>query len=307
MGIRRVTSSGGSAFGSESLSRWQEWITWPGFNAAARDSNFTGFAFARHMPIAFNAGNPAQLWVNLGNQVAQFRVISDVQVIDVFAIAGAIGAQECVHTWRGGLITNGWGVEFYQTFPPALESSPGVESSLAVVIAGWMRKRLAGDATSAAQFVGLINNNGDINRSTRVARIGIMGDGGSGFRFGSVNCPDAPPGGADNGATDIDGGSFQPAVLVNPGANWFHVKIKLVPATPTQSGRWGAYLNGRLVATFTNANNLPHTSRSAIDVSGAEYWPIQPAICAFGNGGAAPSPGYYLRDLRVRLEQDTSL
>lgn len=308
MGIRKVTGGAPTILGVSSLARWQEWIAWPSYNVAAAGSPWTGIAFARHMPTPYSAGNPASVWTPLGNQQAIFQVINDIQVLDVFAIAAAIGGQENCYTFRAGLVTAGWGLDFSHAFPTALEAAPGVETRLACVVQGWMRKRLAGDATSSAQFVGIVNNNGDINRSSRVARIGIMGDGVLGFRFGSLNCPDAvATGGTDNAATAIDPGSFQPANLVNPGASWFHAKIKMIPATEAQTGRVGCYLNGRLVVTFTSAARMPRTSLSSIDVAGSPYWPLQPAFAAWGNGGAAPSPGYYLRDLRVRLDEDVSL
>lgn len=308
MGVRRVTGSGGAFPGSESLTRWQEWRIWPGYNVAAAGTIFGGFAFARHLPVAWNAGNPAPVWVALGNSTAVFQVITDTQVLDVFAVAAAIGLQECVHLFRSGLVTNGYGVDFTHQYPTALESALGVETRLAQVISFWMRKKAAGDATSAAQFAGIINFNGEINRSSRVARIGVMGDGALGFRFGSLNCPDAiANGGLDNVANAIDPGSVQPAVLINPGVNWFHVIIKLVPATEGASGRWGAYLDGRLVAVFTDAARMPRTSLSGIDVQGSAYWVLAPAFAAFGNGGAAPSPGYYLRDVRVWLDSNLAL
>lgn len=294
--------------GAEALSRWQEWIAWPGYNVAARDVAWGGFAFGRHLPGGWNAGNLTNPWIILGNQAPFFRVINDLQVLDVFSIAGAIGAQECAQVFRGGLNNTGWGLEFAYNYPPILESAPGVEKQLACSVQAWMRKRLAGDATHSAQFIGFVNNNGDLNRSSRVARIGLMGDGVQGFRFGSLNCPNAVAnGGLDNVQAAIDAGSFQPNVLVNPAALWFHIRVKMIPAIEGQTGRVGCYLNGRLVKTFPLAANMPRTSLSGIDVSGAEYWPLTPCFAMFGNGGAAVTPGYYLRDVRVRLEEDVNL
>lgn len=308
MSIRKVGASGGDIPGSEVLRNYMEWVMDPGYNVAAVDTAIGGFAYNRILPAMWNAGNPVAVWQARGNQVAFFRVVNDISVVDVFAVAGAIGAQECAHLFRPANAPSASGqVDFPVELTPVLEAAPGVGTPRAGFIGAWMRKRLAGDATSCAQFVGFANDNGDLNRSTRVARIGIMGDGLLGFRFGSVNTPDAPPGGADNGATDIGPDSFQPATLVNPGASWFHVRIKAVPGVPGSPGRFGCYFNGRLVKVYTSLTNFPRTSRSAIDVSGAAYWPITPLFAAFGNGGAAPSPGYYLRDVRAGFTDDLTL
>lgn len=288
--------------GSAALQRWQEWIADPQYNVGSIDTAYAGFAYSRSLHAAWAAGNIAAVWVTFGNQAPVFRVVNDEHVLDVFAIAGAIGAQECGMTFSP--VTN-FGVDFKRVQPTLLEASPGVPAGLAGNVSAWIRKKAAGDATHCAQFVGFVNGGGgDFNRSTRVARIGLMGDGALGFRFGSVNCPDAPLGGADNGATNIDANSVQPAVLVNPGASWLHVRIKLVPATEFQTGRFACYLNGRLAATFTLAANMPRTSRSSIDVSAGPFHLVKPCFAMWGAGGAAPGPGYYLRDLRVRLEED---
>ena len=308
MSIRKVGASGGDIPGSEVLRNYMEWVMDPGYNVAAVDTAIGGFAYNRILPAMWNAGNPVAVWNPRGNQIAFFRVVNDISVVDVFAIAGAIGGQECAHIFRPSFGPGPSGqVDFPVELTPVLEAAPGVGTPRAAFLGAWMRKRLAGDATSCAQFVGFANDNGDLNRSTRVARIGIMGDGLLGFRFGSVNTPDAPPGGADNGATDIGPDSFQPATLVNPGASWFHVRIKAVPGVPGSPGRFGCYFNGRLVKVYTSLTNFPRTSRSAIDVSGAAYWPITPLFAAFGNGGAAPSPGYYLRDVRAGFTDDLTL
>jgi hypothetical protein len=305
----RKTGAAAPAFaGQSTLLNYLEWVMDPGYNVAAVDVAIGGYAYGRVLPAMFNAGNPVAVWNARGNQTAFFRVVNDISVVDVFAIAGAIGGQECAHIFRP---SNGPGpsgqVDFPADFTPVLEQAPGTGAPRAAFFAAWMRKRLAGDATSCAQFFGFANDNGDLNFSRRVARIGIMGDGALGFRFGSVNCPDAPAGGNDNAPGDIDADSFQPTILNNPGASWFHVRIKAVPGVPGVPARFGCYLSGRLVKVYTAVANFPHTSRSGIDVSGAAYWPIAPVFAAFGNGGAAPSPGYYLRDIRAGFTDDLTL
>jgi hypothetical protein len=309
MTLRKSGASAPEIPGIASLRIWQEWILCPGYQQTADGTNFLGHAFNRMLPGTFNAGNYVAVWPIRGNATPVFRVISDVKVLDVFAIAGVVGAQESAQRFRPGFtaIGDNGSLDFINTWGPVLEAAPAVGGPLAMFMDFWIRKRLAGDATSSAQFVGFVNDNGDLSFSRRVARIGLMGDGVLGFRFGSLNCPDAIAGGADNLATDVDADSFQPAVLVNPGANWFHVRVKGIPGTEAQSGRFGCYLSGRLVKTYTDPARFPRTSRSGVDVSGAAYTFITPAFCAFGNGGAAPSPGYYMRNLRVGYTEDLTL
>lgn len=311
MSIRKVGAALAGIPGAESLRIWLEFIVQPGYNSSAPDVAWSGFAYSRQLPAMWLAGNGAAVWNLRGNQAPFFRIVSNIKVLDVFAIAGATGAQESAQVFRPASAAGAASgmVDFIESWTPpiTLEAAPGVGLPLAMFTSAWIRKRLAGDATSCAQFVGFANDNGDLNVSRRVARIGLMGDGALGFRFGSVNCPDAIAGGVDNGATDIDANSFQPAQLINPGAAWFHVAVKMIPAIEGQPGRWGAYFNGRLVAVFTNLSNFPRTSRSTIDVSGGAYWPIVPAFCAFGNNGAAPSPGYYVRDVRCGFTEALTL
>lgn len=309
MGIRRVTGGGLSIPGVEGLARWLEFFSPAGWDSPNQGTAWSGRGFNRNAFLMGGSTSSPIIWNIRGNQAPFFRVVNDIKVIDVFAIAGVVGAQESAQRFRPfstGVGDNG-SVDFVNTWSPLLEPTPGVGRPLAMFVEMWVRKQLAGDATSSAQFIGFLNDNGDLNFSRRVARIGIMGDGALGFRFGSLNCPNAPAGGADNAATDIDADSLQPSVLVNPGVNWFHVIVKAVPGIEGQPGRFGCYLSGRLVKTYTDAARFPRTSRSVADSSGAAYTFITPGFCAWGNGGAAPSPGYYVRNIRVGYTEDMTL
>lgn len=129
-------------------------------------------------------------------------------------------------------------------------------SGAALVFQAWLRKLTAGDPCTARMFFGFMNTaNSPLGATKVVARVGLIGDGVNGFRFGSVNCPDGAPG--VNGFADIDANSVQPQVLQNPVLKWFHVKVKMVPATPTLPGAVGCYLDGQLAAKFSALANFP--------------------------------------------------
>lgn len=117
-------------------------------------------------------------------------------------------------------------------------------------------------------------------------RVGLVGDGADGFRFGSVGCPDGSVATAEN---QIDANSVQPSGLVNPGLNWFLVKFKYIPA---QLGglpaRVACYLDDVLVATFTAIANLPRGRATAATYDFMSLYPfigmMQPAAVPQRNG-----------------------
>jgi hypothetical protein len=145
-----------------------------------------------------------------------------------------------------------------------------------VSIEGWIRKRNAGDGSNANFFFGFTSDI-ILVPSAQAPRIGLIGDGVGGYRFGSVNCPDGAAG--VDGPAAIDANAVQPANLVDPGANAFYVKIKLIPATATTPGMWAAYLGGSLVAVFDQLANLPRGYFSGAPVNN-NYVGIE---CGFGN------------------------
>jgi hypothetical protein len=154
---------------------------------------------------------------------------------------------------------------FRPTFPSYIPSSDRFNVGYAIVMSAWMRKKNAGD-TSDCRFTFGFANNRVTSPSRRMARCGLLGDGAGGYRFGSVNCPDAFVAGAANNAPgDIDANAVQPAELVAPGTTWWKVALKMTPATPTTPLRWAAYFNNALVATFTNQANIPRGHQGVSD------------------------------------------
>ncbi len=138
-------------------------------------------------------------------------------------------------------------IDFRDVYGPT--TSPitgGVPTLLAVRVGGLFQKVAAGDATSCRFTFGFADNTVQAPTAP-IARVGLLGDGLLGYRFGSVNCPDGGPA-AENAHTDIDANSVQPPELVNPGTTPFYVEITMVPPTPVTGGFWFAKLNGRIAA-----------------------------------------------------------
>lgn len=149
-------------------------------------------------------------------------------------------------------------ISFADVFPPLVPGlgTPLTTISPSVKIEALFRKLNAGDATDCRCFFGFVYTR-ILSPSAQVTRIGMIGDGALGYGFGSVNCPDGLNGGGANAPGDRDANFVQPAGLVTPGTSIWKVGVKLVPPTPTQTGRWGAYLNDVLVATYTTTVNFP--------------------------------------------------
>ena len=284
-----------------------EWIAEPFYGEASDGSPWQGFAYTSGGLPHAGAG-PAGIgvvWPNIGG-AAVSRVVGLMKVLDFTPTAIA----EVMHVFRpvSGVTAAPAPLDFYEALTPIIGTGADTPAPIAYVLQAWMRKQGAADATACRQFLGFANVF-DPDFSRRSSFVGVVGDGLVGFRFGSVNCPDAPAGAVQNAATDIDAGSVQPAALVTPGASWFHVKVKLAPPVPGGlSGRVGVYLNGVLVATFSSTANLPRTARTSIDVQGAPYVAIQPVLAVWPNpDGVTVDPGLYLRDVRFAYTADTAL
>jgi hypothetical protein len=156
-------------------------------------------------------------------------------------------------------------VGFRPTFPSYIPSSDRFNVGYAIVMEAWMRKKLAGDTSDCRYCFGFANNR-VVTPSRRMARCGLVGDGAGGYRFGSVNCPDAFVAGAANNAPgDIDANAVQPPELVAPGTTWWRVKVKMVPATPTTPLRWAGYFNNGAAIPFTNQANIPRGHQGTSD------------------------------------------
>jgi hypothetical protein len=171
-------------------------------------------------------------------------------------------------------------------------------------IQAWCRKIAGGDASDGRVLMGFANNR-TTTPSKTISRFGLIGDGLGGYGYGSVNAPDGGAA-AVNLPTDHDAGFFQPADLVAPGTNVWHSAIKLVPATPTQPARWGAYHNGVLVKTFADVANFARGHQGTSDQNSL----IEASLlnlssdAGVGAGGLA-SPGFC--ELEVYLDDDYTL
>ncbi len=122
----------------------------------------------------------------------------------------------------------------------------------AVVWQSWMSKANAGDATHSTETFGFADYN-TLSPSGAISRAGLIGDGVTGFLYGSVNCPDGLAAG-ENAPTDRDAGS---AGAFDPGGDPWHSAIKIVPPTASTPGRWAAYHNYALVKIFDTLTNFP--------------------------------------------------
>jgi len=169
-------------------------------------------------------------------------------------------------------------------------------------ISAWVRKVAGGDSSSCRMCVGF-GNNTTANPSKTMPRVGLLGDGAGGYRYGSVNCPDAQAGG-NNADTDIDANAVQPADLVAPGTNWWHMRIKAIPATPTSGAKIACYHNFNLVATFTTQTNFPRGHQGTSD----NYGRIEAGVYNFsGDTVGLHVPELIVSELRFIMEDDLTV
>jgi hypothetical protein len=200
-------------------------------------------------------------------------------------------------------------VDFRDTFPANVTGAIGanVPAQPAYEIQAWVRKVAAGDGSDCRFFLGFAYTR-ILSPSGNVVRVGLLGDGLGGYGFGSVNAPDGIAVSGDNTPTDHDVNFTQPAELLNAVllTNWFHVRIKMVPPTPTVGGKWGAYLNGTLVATFTTTANFPRGYNSGGGTVNDNYREIECGLGTyFDSVIVVPSPALY--DMRVTVTDDLTL
>lgn len=172
---------------------------------------------------------------------------------------------------------------------------------LSTSISAWCRKVAGGDSSSCRMTFGFANNT-TANPSRTVPRVGILGDGAGGYKYGSVNCPDG--GAGTNADNDIDANAVQPADLVAPGTNWWHTRIKLIPATPTSGAKIACYHNFTLVTTFTLSTNFPRGHLGTSD----NYGRIEAGILNFsGDTAGLHVPELIVSDLRFIMEDDQTV
>lgn len=287
MGLGKRGASAPLIPGQESLARNQEWrLFLNGVNAGdAQTLN----GVVRNMP---------------GGGLTMLRVLTGVapglQFIDTrrAMLVQSNGAQSSNLAFRPWLNAPN-PVLFSAIFPPVTGPVSTVDYGGAWSIEAWVRKLLAGSATHAKTVFGFGDNNA-LAPSATVPRCGLIGDGVLGFRFGSVGCPDGAAAG-ETAANAIDANFLQPAELVNPGVNWFHVKVTMFPATAVTPGRWAAYLNGRLQKVFDQVANIPRGSAAV----NRDYREVEATIYSFLDAG--PIPGVYYHDVRVTIDDNAQV
>lgn len=207
------------------------------------------------------------------------------------------------HIWKG-CSTTGTAEQLahMRDTVPAIEAASPANQAFALVVQAWLRKANNVNPCWSRQFFGLgYFNLSPIGATAQHPRVGVMGDGNNGFRLGSVHCPDGAAAGQSS-AGAADAGFVQPPTLVNPGLNWFHVRVKMCPATPVSPPRVGIYLDGALQVSFNTNANFP---RGQLAVN-QNY--LQVEASAFTDfDGATQLNGWNVSDWEVWYDTDLTL
>lgn len=185
----------------------------------------------------------------------------------------------------------------------ALEVAGPQGQAFAMVTQAWLRKNNNVNACWSRMrwgfaYAGIAYQ---VNADGWETHVGVIGDGANGFRLGSINCPDGTAV-ANNTAGAIDPGFVQPAVLINPALNWFHIKVKLVPATPTTPPAVGIYLNGSLRVSYNTNAHFPRGSQAV----NRDYLNVCPAaFCGFD--AVTQLNGWWVSDWENWYDTDLTL
>ena len=257
--------------------------------------------FARFQPVDPSV-NYAMLTPTAGGGQAQARTLDGRRVASWFNLAGT----NTVWVFRPGNSAAyflDFGSPAFQPLTAALTAAlPTPQFGWATEIMAWCRKLNAGDASDCRMGFGYADNT-VVSASNPIPRVGLLGDGGLGYRYGSVNCPDGLGGGPNN-PTDVDAGSVQPTDLNNPGAAWWHSRIKIIPALPGQNAQIACYHNGGLVKVFTTDTNFPRGHQGVND----GHTRIEATLWNFsGDVGGLHVPELCFWDVRVWLHDNYSL
>lgn len=198
--------------------------------------------------------NATGTWTTIGN-APTFPGITDQRRVAQIRPTLAVGQG---YIWKGTI--SGSASEQYARLietDPIISGAPVPSSErFGTVCQAWLRKVNNTDQVWARQFFGLMSSNLTPNGQSAIdARVGVFGDGASGFRLGSCHCPDGAAAG-QSASNAADAGTIQPTELINPGLNWFHVKVKMVPRLGNNSPPGVAiYLNGvKRIEYHTNVN-----------------------------------------------------
>lgn len=185
----------------------------------------------------------------------------------------------------------------------ALEVAGPQNQAFAFVVQAWLRKNDNINPCWSRQRFGIAYTGigYQVNAEGFSSHVGIIGDGSNGFRLGSINCPDGTAV-ANNSAGAADPGFVQPAALINPGLAWFHVRVKLVPATPTTPPAVGIYLDGSLRISY---NTIAHFPRGSSAVN-RDYLNVgMSAFCGFD--AVTQLNGWWVSDLEIWYDTDLTL
>lgn len=293
--------------GFEALKRGIEFHLKPqGLNDGDSAGNpLTGYA--RGVLAHGLSASTAQLMKNTaGGGLATYRIRSGRRCIGWFSTAGQNTVwtfspiQDDQHFYLDVGVPNAGAATFIPTTQvPGVLPTP--QYGWAMSISAWCCKNAGGDGSSGRMSFGYANNR-VVGGSKAVPRCGLIGDGVGGYGYGSVNAPDGVLAGGNNGDTDRDAGFVQPADIVNPGTNFWHSRIKLVPATPVQPARWAAYHNGILVATFANESNFGFRGHQGVSDA---YTLVEATIGNWsGDVAGLHVPELCFTDIRFMLEDD---
>jgi hypothetical protein len=293
MGLVKASGAQPAIAGAEALARFMEWRwRFEGLNNADSIGALNGYS-----RFAQSAGYGTMFRVVSG--LTPTYLIADSRRTALIDSSGAASSNLAFRPFLNAPFP----VDCrFGPLSPVVGSPSPPTFGFATSIMAWIRKAAAGDATHCNTCLGFADFQvtGGLGTSATVSRCGLVGDGGLGFRFGSVNCPDGNLAGA-NAANAIDINSIQPDELINPGANWFHVRIKMIPPTLQTPGRWCAYLNGRLIKVFDQFANIPRGSGSLATGNHA-YTQVEAALMQIGD--ASNLPGFLVEDVRVWLEEN---
>jgi hypothetical protein len=282
------------------MTPWLEYRMHPEIGAYNDGDPITSiFAIARgSIPVALNA---AAVMPYLQGNSPDPLLLRKVDGRNCFEVATSLDNHHTSPVFRPSGLAR-YAHDFFSVFGTTTGSidETGVPKPLSCSMSAWFRKKSSGDSSSARFTFGFMDNT-VVYSSLPVARVGLIGNGSGGYRYGSLNCPDGVNGAA-NGDSDIDSGGdghFDPADLVTPQTKWWHTRVKLIPATPSQAAQIGIYHNGTLVKTITNPLNFPRGSQGS---SLANFTRIEATLRSWDL-----TPGLYLFDWRVRLDETLSL
>ena len=139
----------------------------------------------------------------------------------------------------------------------AIEAATIDGAPFAMVVQAYLRKLNNVNITSARQRFGFAYSNlSGLGASATKPHVGIFGDGVSGFRCGSVHCPDGL-GAGQSAFGAADAGTVSPAILANPGLAWFHCRVKMIPPGLGNPAAVGVYIDGRLLFQSQLLANFP--------------------------------------------------